>query len=283
MTSGATFSENSVQQWNPTNSLVDSPVGVDSFIPGLGPLAPQSAPVGETIPAAISNLIVEASEFPELDDVSGDRITGQPFEATLSTQADSIAAPDLLAIAFDSTIDHVLGGQTSVTFILQNQGSQDAAEFDVNIAFSDDDILGNEDDQTLQTITLPGLSVGELLTRTVELQLPLAQLNTNALDEDAVGQPTGYVSLNKDFVGLVIDAENAITELSETNNQGQGKGRDLDDVTYFPWDIDGNGQITPTDAVFVINRLGETVDETNAAADFDGNGSDYANGCDRRY
>ncbi|NBD31953.1 MAG: hypothetical protein GVY17_03005, partial [Cyanobacteria bacterium] len=45
-----------------------------------------------------------------------------------------------------------------------------------------------------------------------------------------------------------------------------------DDITYFPWDIDGSGQVTPSDAIFVINRLGQTANAENALADFDGSG-----------
>jgi hypothetical protein len=43
-------------------------------------------------------------------------------------------------------------------------------------------------------------------------------------------------------------------------------------ITYFPWDIDGSGQVTPSDAIYVINRLGQTTTPENALADFDGSG-----------
>ncbi len=32
----------------------------------------------------------------------------------------------------------------------------------------------------------------------------------------------------------------------------------MDNIIYFPWDIDSDNAITPSDGIFVINRLGET-------------------------
>ena len=193
--------------------------------------------------------------------------------STLSLQATALDAPDLLAIAFDSSIDHVLLGQTTVNFILQNQGTQDATAFDVDIVLSDDELIGNADDQIIETLNISGLAAGETLSQSVALQLPLDALNASAAAEDSPGQPTDYVSLNRDFLGVVVDAEGAVTESNEANNQNQGKGQDLDDVSYFPWDIDGNGQVTPSDAIFAINRLGQSTDDDNAKADLNGDGS----------
>ena len=212
------------------------------------------------------------SDFSSAVSSTGDEPAAYGLGSVSLSQANAVSAPDLVAIAFDSAIDHVLGGQTTVNFLLQNQGSQNAANFDVDIVYSDDNILGNGEDLVVRTISIAGLAAGETLSQTVSLQLPLGQLNANAIAEDPVGQPSGYVSLNRDFLGVVIDPENAIIEANEANNQNQGKGQDKDDVAYFPWDTDDNGQVTPTDAIFVINRLGQTVDESNAKADFDGNG-----------
>jgi hypothetical protein len=63
-----------------------------------------------------------------------------------------------------------------------------------------------------------------------------------------------------------------VAESNENNNRDQGDGVDKDDVTYFPWDIDDDGQVTSVDAIFVINRIGQVVDAGNALADFDGDG-----------
>jgi hypothetical protein len=107
---------------------------------------------------------------------------------------------------------------------------------------------------------------------TVSVQMPVGTLNTRALADDPTGQAVGHVSTSVDFVGLVIDANDDVDESDENNNTNRGKGIDLDDVTYFPWDLDGDGEVTPVDAIFVINRLGQTV-PPDARADFDGDGT----------
>ena len=179
---------------------------------------------------------------------------------------------DLVAIAFDTTLDHVLLGQTAVSFTLQNQGTVAANNFDVNILYSEDLQLGNDDDVIVGTFNISAIAPGDTLARTVDVQLPVALLNERALADDLPGQGSDYVSTSANFLGVQIDPENVVAESNEENNTNGTKGIGLDDVTYFPWDIDGNGLVTPTDAIFAINRLGETVDETNALADFDGNG-----------
>ena len=67
-------------------------------------------------------------------------------------------------------------------------------------------------------------------------------------------------------------AANLVAEGNETNNVNQGVGIDKDDVTYFPWDNDGDGNVFPSDAIYVINRLTQTVPPADARADLDGNG-----------
>jgi subtilisin family serine protease len=179
---------------------------------------------------------------------------------------------DLVATNFDIFTDHVLGSLATFTYALENQGSQDAGAFNVDVVHSNDDIIGNADDSVVTSFEVSGIAAGDTLTGTLDIQLPLEDLNANALAEDPTGQSSGYVSNNVDYVGLVIDPTNVIPESSELNNINRGKGIDKDDITYFPWDIDGNGQVTPADAIFVINRLGQTTTTENASADFDGSG-----------
>ena len=189
-----------------------------------------------------------------------------------ATTNSTLAGPDLVTVSVEAFSDHVLEGQTTLTFVLENQGSQAASQFDVSVVYSDDEIIGNADDLTVRTLSIGGLSAGGSVMRSLNLQLPIDVLNRNALAEDAPNLGAGYQSQNRDFLGIVVDAGNDVVESNETNNQNQGKGIDTEDVTYFPWDIDGNGQVTPTDAIFAINRLGQNANGINAKADFDGNG-----------
>ena len=69
----------------------------------------------------------------------------------------------------------------------------------------------------------------------------------------------GYVVVIPEFSEFYLD---------ENNNQNIGKGRDMDDVSYFPWDLTGSGEVTEMDAVFVLNRVGAN----DGIADLDGNG-----------
>ena len=196
-----------------------------------------------------------------------------PSSSLLTASPNSaLPGPELVAVSVEAFSDHVLEGQTALTFVLENQGTQAASQFQVSVVYSNDEIIGNADDLTIRTLSTNGLSVGDSLTRSLNLQLPIDVLNRNALAEDAPNLGTGYQSQNRDFLGIVIDAANDVVESNEANNQNQGKGIDTEDITYFPWDIDSNGQVTPTDAIFVINRLGQNTNTANSRADFDGNG-----------
>ncbi|MEL6150304.1 MAG: dockerin type I domain-containing protein [Chloroflexota bacterium] len=46
----------------------------------------------------------------------------------------------------------------------------------------------------------------------------------------------------------------------------------VNSVPPNPYDIDGNGFITPEDAIYVINRIGQTKNSGNALADVDNDG-----------
>jgi hypothetical protein len=196
---------------------------------------------------------------------------GETDDATVNI-AITGQSTDLVATAFDVVTDHVLGGVATLSYTLANQGSLDVGAFEVQVVYSNDDVIGNADDEVVDTLTISELPAGDSLTGTVDVQLPIDALNANALAEDPTGQATGYISNNLDYVGLVIDSGNAVFESDEANNFNQGKGIDKDDITYFPWDIDSSGQVTPSDAIFVINRLGQTTNSNNALADFDGSG-----------
>jgi RHS repeat-associated protein len=165
--------------------------------------------------------------------------------------------PALAAIAFDLANPHVLLGQAEITFTLENQSSSPLDAVDLQIAYSDDETFGDDDDQIVGNLTLTDLLVGEVMSDGLTVQLPVDLLNSRAQAEDTPGQGSSYVSQNVDYLGLVTRTG----ELLATRN-----------ITYFPWDIDGSGQVTPSDAIYVINRLGQTTTPENALADFDGSG-----------
>ena len=124
----------------------------------------------------------------------------------------------------------------------------------------------------VETISFSGLEANAQLTHSGAIQLPLEVLNSRAQTDDLTGLSNDYVSSSYDYVGIVIDPDNLLGETQTADNYNQGKGIDKDDITYFPWDIDSNGLVTPTDSIFAVNRLGQSVTNDNALADFDGSG-----------
>ena len=179
---------------------------------------------------------------------------------------------DLVGIAFDIDSDHTLLGETTVTLIVENQGGSVAENFQINFHLSEDPLIGNSDDLIVGSISADELASGERLIRSVELQLPIDVLNARAQAADAPGQATGTISEHLEYLGAVIDPTNLVTETDENNNFGLGKGIDIDEFVYFPWDVNRSGEITPSDGVFAFNRLGQSPVGEDALADFDGSG-----------
>ncbi|MEZ6121880.1 MAG: hypothetical protein R3C49_01750 [Planctomycetaceae bacterium] len=104
--------------------------------------------------------------------------------------------------------------------------------------------------------------------RTISVQLNQSALFQHSVAANPVGSGVGSVSAEVSYLFLVVDALNEVAEGSESNNSGQGAQIDSDDVTYFPWDQNGNGTVEPLEALSTIQAIGTP----NFAKDFDGNG-----------
>ncbi len=181
---------------------------------------------------------------------------------------------DLVAVAFDINPDHTLGGQTTATFTIRNNGAEAVGPFKVAIEHSDDNVIGNADDVRLTAVTIPGLAGNTAVVESVNLALDIPSLFDRALMEDPPNLPDDTVSTSFDVMGIIVDVDDTIAEANEANNIDLGKGMDKDDFTFFPWDVNPtDGQVSPTDAIYVVNRLGQTVQPDNARADLDGNGA----------
>jgi len=175
---------------------------------------------------------------------------------------------DLFVISFDVFLDHVREGVAEIELTIRNQGSESAEAFTADIVYSRDEITGNSDDLVVGTIEIAQLGAGEEVEERIEIILPRDTLLTEAESEDAAGEEVGYISRNLDYLGLVIDPANAILEVDENNNFNRAQGLDKDHITYFPWDLDENGLVTPIDFVTVVNNLGGN----NSAVDLNGDG-----------
>ena len=185
-----------------------------------------------------------------------------PLETTVTNA-------DLLATGFDVLTDHVPAGVTEIEFTVFNQGSEVARDFEVAFVYSEDEIIGNNDDLQVGTFAIAELGADEELTETREVTIPQERLFAQASEEDLPGQGLDYVSGNVGYLALVIDPSNQLGELDESNNSNRGQGVDLDRITYFPWDVNGSGRVTPTDVVYILNRLGEE----GTLADLNGDGT----------
>ena len=229
-------------------------------------------------PAYAGNLVsARVTEADEVENQSQDRVwrvyldEGE-IEGTVNfgsqRRATNILSGDLVAKSFNVTSDQLLRGQAEVTFEIENQGIDAIEAFEVDLVWSDDNLFGNTDDLVLSSFSFNGVDSGKSVSQRVEVQLDRVALFDRALRDDPVGMDTGYVSREVDWLGIVIDPDNLIFEVDENNNQNIGKGRDMDDVSYFPWDLTGSGEVTEMDAVFVLNRVGAN----DGIADLDGNG-----------
>jgi hypothetical protein len=186
--------------------------------------------------------------------------------------ANSIVQPDLVALVADARQEHVLAGLTTMSFTLKNQGQAAAGAFDVEFVLSDDAIIGNADDVVVARITISPLAAGASIEGTVNLNLPVPVLYAWALRDDASGMGTGYLSTSSDYLGLVIDPDNVVAESAETNNLNQGLATDKDDITYFPWDLDGDGSVTSADVDAVSAWLYQAAPASDPRVDLDGDG-----------
>ena len=195
---------------------------------------------------------------------------------------DDVAQPDLVGRTLDADPDHVLAGQTTVNFTIDNVGPDPAGEFKVDIVLSDNEIIGDGDDMIVGQVTYSGLAGGGSLSDSIAVDLrllaappadgPLGDWYAWAVRDNPPGMPLPYVSTGFEYIAVVIDSENQVAEWDETNNFNRGEAIDKDDVTYFPWDYDGNGVVTATDAMSVLTQLGQTVPPADPRADMDGNG-----------
>jgi hypothetical protein len=193
--------------------------------------------------------------------------------------------PDLVGTNISMT-RHALRGLVNVDFTIRNDGTAPTTGFDVELILADTDAcIADASAEVLDTIAVSGIAAqtNEVINLT-NVQLPKATLYSRAIVEDPPGQGTSYVSQNRDFLCLNIDSGNAISEVSENNNNGQGAGVDYQDFAYFPFDTDQSspGQVTIFDVRLPLNYFNQFVPAAPAdiapenfelnVSDVDGNG-----------
>ncbi|HLA85580.1 MAG TPA: clostripain-related cysteine peptidase, partial [Thermoguttaceae bacterium] len=145
------------------------------------------------------------------------------------------SGPDLTGTAFEVDPGSLNGAATTaVTFEVTNLGtiSADAGAFDVAFFFSDDPVFGNEDDipanldsadpnydpANPNVYHVVGLEGDSSLTDTISV----AVLGSDPFETD------GHY-----YLGMRIDAGDAIAEYNEENNDSQGVGLDAGSVNWL--------------------------------------------------
>lgn len=98
--------------------------------------------------------------------------------------------------------------------------------------------------------------------------------NTDYTDvREIVINPTDFADNAETCTVTVLGS--AITDADSNLLDGDGDGLLGGDYTFSftvsrAEDVDKDGIVTPVDAIYVINRLGQTLDETNQVADVNG-------------
>ena len=83
------------------------------------------------------------------------------------------------------------------------------------------------------------------------VQLPRDVLYRHALAEDLRYPSFGTLSTSKDWLFLSVESESEAGDALIDNNTRSNS------ISYFPWDVDNNGRVTMSDAIAMVNRIGE--------------------------
>lgn len=233
-----------------------------------------SDPTEATVPQSVTIPAGQTSITFDIDAVDDHDIDGTQIVVITATAANYVTETatvnvtdfelaDLVVTQFDILDDHLLGGVASVQLEIANHGTGMAAPFEASVVLSEDDIIGNEDDVVVGTLEFTeGLAPGEVSSHEFDTTDLRSLLYEQALTHDAPGLGIGYLSENIVRLGLHLDPAGDVSDSSTFNNTA------ADDVTYFPWDTDGNGTVTPADVGYIVNRIGSA----DSIADMDGSG-----------
>lgn len=183
---------------------------------------------------------------------------------------------DVVVTRLDAIGDRIDGG-TTVRVSLLNQGSGTARDFDIAIVHSDNQTIGDSDDQTRLTHRISQLAAGESVTLELDVDFDLRTVIERFMDENGGNPGELAVSTYVDYVAATVDPEDVLDERNadgdaEDNNSGRGLYIDIDDVTALPFDFDGDNVIAPLDALAAISEIGtfSFLADSPYDVDFDG-------------
>jgi len=110
----------------------------------------------------------------------------------------------------------------------------------------------------VKTLSYDGLEAGaSLAEESVPVSIPVDILNSYA-SRDLGDFTVENRSSGLDYLALIFG----------------GKQHELDHITYFPWDLDNDDVVSSQDVIHAVNHLGATQSEDNfdSLIDFNGDG-----------
>lgn len=176
--------------------------------------------------------------------------SGLDFDSFVATVPD--VAPDLLGTSFNVVQEPLTGGNAfDVNFTVLNDSTVDAGAFTVGFYLSRNDRITTTD-EFLDSFSINDLSSGSSVTNSINLQLPAGEFS--------------YGNLNNEyFIGMIIDFEDVVDELSENNNSNLGELVDRDKtiitlppVINAPEQPDTIGAFNPTTHTYFLRNSNDS-------------------------
>lgn len=168
---------------------------------------------------------------------------------------------------FDIPVDHVFDAESgfNLTIATPTDAEPNApnanGDYSITFYYSPDIQCNNATITELATFTRAELEAGNLPA----LQYPRDVLFAAAVASDPASQGGGTTSTDVGYVCASLQVNGAgFEEL----NARVGQGIFADHITYFPYDVDGNGTVTTAEVLGGIQALGQPSD----SYDYDGNG-----------
>jgi hypothetical protein len=240
----------------------DSENGV---IKDLGASLSSFAPITDTCVATVRFEIIRAGDVelslrPSLSrylettvfGLDGDQRPFSSFEA----KTISLSAPqaDLAVNKFELKQGRSEQGIIEFDYEISNYGHGNSQGTWIKLRLSDDQKLNKESDPVvwqkyMEIDALTGIS--STGGQAAMVQLPRDILYRHALAEDLRYPSFGTLSTSKDWLFLSVESESEAGDALIDNNTRSNS------ISYFPWDVDNNGRVTMSDAIAMVNRIGE--------------------------
>ncbi len=157
--------------------------------------------------------------------------------------------PPIQVLAFDVRPDHLPNGNATIDLSLRNLGDTVPAPPSLSLYYSTDEVCDSELDTLVGEITLGPITNEETSLQSLTTMLDTLPLLATALAQDTPNPSPGAVSTTTAYLCLDVRPLDRSEDPDEPNYQ-------IDDITFFPWDLNNDGVVTPQDGVTVINRIG---------------------------